>query len=201
MVERVASLQKQIDTNEMSIMELQNKLDSKTAEITLLKESISEESNKREKFENQLNDLEQYTRSNSIRIFGVREQTDEHTDQIAIDLAREKLGFSLSNGDIDRSHRVYQKDPNKPKPIIVKLCSYNVKTQFMKNKKKLKGSGVSIQEDLTKTTVNLLRKTSDHQKVNTAWTTDGRVFAAVKTTDENKTIKKRLFRESDLSKL
>ena len=198
---RFAELQQQIDKNEATILDLQNTLDTKTKEIKSLKQRFTDESEKREITERKLNDLEQYTRRNSIRIFGVREQTNEDTDQIAIDLAREKLGFALSKTDIDRSHRVYQKDQTKAKPIIVKLCAHNVKSLFMRNKKRLKDTGVSIQEDLTKPTVILLRKTSDHQKVQAAWTTDGRVFAAVKTNDEHKTIKKRIFRESDLANL
>ena len=106
-----------------------------------LKESADAETAAREVTEKQLNDLEQYTRRNSIRIFGIREQSNEDTDQIVVDLANEKLGFQLTKRDIDHSHRVQQKDPRKPKPIIVKLCSYKDKTSFMRNKKKLKGSG------------------------------------------------------------
>ena len=68
----------------------------------------------------------------------------------------------------------------------------------MKAKKTLKGSGISIQEDLTLTTLKLLIKTSQHTKVNAAWTSDGRIIASVKTTDENTSLKKQIFRESDL---
>ena len=69
----------------------------------------------------------------------------------------------------------------------------------MSNRRKLKGSGISIQEDLTRATVSLLKKTSNHENVSSAWTADGKVIAAVKTTN-GKTLKKKIFRESDLLK-
>jgi len=44
-------------------------------------------------------------------------------------------------------------------------------------KKDLKGSGIFINEDLTKINLNLLKTTrNDASKVKNAWTTDGKVF-------------------------
>ena len=180
--EKCDNLQKQIEENQATILDLQNDLESKTREVQSLKNQVHAGSTKTEGVEKRQNDLEQYTRRNIIRIFGVKEQTNEDTDQIAVDLANEKLGFQLTKQDIDRSHRVQQKNPRKIKPIIVKLCSYRNKGCFMRNKKKLKGTGISIQEDLTLPNLILLQKTSKCDKVNAAWSADGRIFAAVKTT-------------------
>ena len=199
--ENCEKMKQQIERNESEILDLQSTLDNKNRELQSLKKCVDLETSKREVTERQLNDLEQYTRRNSIRIFGVKEQANEDTDQIAVDIANKKLGFQLTKRDIDRSHRVQQKDPKKPKPIIVKLCSYKDKSSFMRNKKKLKGTGTSIQEDLTVQNLILLQKTSRSDKVSAAWTVDGRVFAAVKTTDEKVTLKRRINRESDLNKL
>ena len=59
----------------------------------------------------------------------------------------------------------------------------------MKNRRKLKGSGIVVAEDLTKQNGELLHKTSKHKKVNSAWSMDGRIFAAVKSTNGRETRK------------
>ena len=43
-----------------------------------------------------------------------------------------------------------------------------------------------LTEDLTKQNGELLHKTSKHKKVNSAWSMDGRIFAAVKSTNETR---------------
>ena len=129
--EKCEDMKQQIEKHEAEILVLESDLERKKKDLTSLRKRVDEETSKRETAERQLNDLEQYTRRNSIRLFGIEEQANEDTDQIAVDLANRKLGFQLTKRDIDRSHRVQQKDQTKPKPIIVKLCSYKDKRLFM----------------------------------------------------------------------
>ena len=86
------------------------------------------------------NDLQQYSRRSSLRIFGVPEKSDEDTDQIVCDIAMNKLGIPISCSDIDRSHRTgkLNRESKRHRPIIAKFCSYRKRTEVIKARKKLK---------------------------------------------------------------
>ena len=201
--EKCDQMRQQIEKNESAILDMEKLMEKREKEIKKLNDDLDSQRQSSAGLERDLDLLQQYTRRNSVRIFGVPEPAtpSEDTDDIAVKLAKEKLGFELDRRDIDRSHRVHQKNKDKPRPILVKLSSYKHKDKFMKNKKKLKGSGISIQEDLTSKTHKLLMMTSRHPKVNAAWTLDGTIFAAIQTTDGKNTMKKRIFREHDLANL
>ena len=81
--------------------------------------------------------LEQYSRRNSLRISGIPEEPDENTDQRVIQLAG-GLGIDISPNDIDRSHRVGKleldrgrtgrgplKTKRRKRDILVKFARYN----------------------------------------------------------------------------
>jgi len=95
-------------------------------------------------------DLEQYTRQNSIRITGVPESTNENTDDIIIDIST-AIGASLKKEMIDRSHRVGPKSQDsRPRAIIVKLVSFRAKQALTMNRKQLaKIGGAQIFPKLT----------------------------------------------------
>ncbi|XP_072181319.1 uncharacterized protein [Diadema setosum] len=91
-----------------------------------------------------------------------------------------KLEAVLS--DIDRCHRVGKTQDGKHRGgILVKFCSYKTRSKVITARRKLKGSGISIQEDLTARNQELYRKVYTSKKVASAWTSDGRIFAQLKT--------------------
>lgn len=51
-------------------------------------------------------ELEQYTRRNSPRIFGISETVQEDTDKTLIELFKSRLDFDVNQLTIDRSHRL-----------------------------------------------------------------------------------------------
>ena len=119
-----------------------------------------------------------------------------------------RIGIHLAAEDIDRSHRIAKRteqrsqnttyagaaqqngsSTKKPSPIIVKFTSYKHKQKFIQNRRKLKGTGTVIIEDLTKRNGELLSQTSKNKKVSASWSMDGRIFAMVKSTNGNETRK------------
>ena len=62
----------------------------------------------------------------------------------------------------------------------------------MKDRRRLKGTGISIQEDLTKANHQVLMKLANHPKVEAAWSTDGKIMAALKT-NEYSTVPKNIY--------
>ncbi|KAK3921949.1 LINE-1 type transposase domain-containing protein 1 [Frankliniella fusca] len=116
-------------------------------------------------------DLEQRNRLENLRIFGIKEEAKEDTNQLVLDVAM-KIGiYSLEKHHISRSHRVGKKHSDKPRAIIVKFVSYADRQKLFEAKKKLKGSNISIREDLTSIRQAILRKA--HEKFEEVWTQNG----------------------------
>ena len=91
-----------------------------------------------------------------------KEDKYESTD-VLLNLFNEKLGVAVDISVIDRSHRlgpVRGENNLKHRPTIVKFCSYRIrKAVFTATaKKKLKGSGISVTESLTKQRMKLLNE-------------------------------------------
>ena len=137
----------------------------------------------------EIDNLEQYGRRNCLIFHGVKEQEGgairsqiENTDAIVVSIMKENLGLEITEADLDRSHRLGRKVPNvqsrsKPRPIIVKFLSHNIRSQVYRNKRKLKGTGLGISESLTKKRVELYSAVSKHPNVSSVWTNDGRIIA------------------------
>lgn len=160
------------------LTELEKTINENTAVIEALKETINEKDAVINDLQVKLDDLEQYQRRQCLRVFGVEEGADEDTDVKAIEIAR-KIGVDLSIEDIDRSHRIGVRNNDRPRPIIIKFVSYRKRSEVFHSKKNLKGSGVTIREDLTKMRHSLLKEAINKYGVRSVWTLDGVVIAKI----------------------
>ncbi|KAK9744215.1 hypothetical protein QE152_g7856, partial [Popillia japonica] len=118
-----------------------------------------------------VNDLEQYSRRNSIRIYGVPEHDKENINTTITGLCHSKLGAELSEDMIDCCHRLPGKQPNH-RPILVKFVSRDIKKRVYANKKKLKGSKIVIREDLTAYNNQLIREAATKFGVRSVWSSE-----------------------------
>ena len=179
-------------------------------EIKSLNSLIVKQSNPIKNLQVSMNEADQYSRRNCLKFNGVKESPGEDTDDVILRIANERLGVPLAKTDIDRSHRIasprhsleeratdgsHKQSNSRPKPIIVKFTSYRVRLSVIRARRKLKGSGMGIDEALTATNQSLLWASKKHEKVKDAWTSDGRVIILLAATG-NKTIK-RLVRSSE----
>ena len=127
----------------------------------------------------------QYSRRNNIRIYGVKEAKGENVIATVTNLINTKLGLKdFKSYEIDVAHRlgVYDNSPIDPKPraIIVRFVRRIVRDIVIKNRRKLAGTRMSIQDDLTKQNLQLLKQVKQHPIVNSAWAQDGRIMICVK---------------------
>ncbi|XP_034231494.1 protein unc-13 homolog C-like [Thrips palmi] len=184
---------------------LQDSVNTLQLEITSLRETVEKLSEELADKDQQIQQLEtavkvgldereQYSRRNNVRIFGVKEQSNEDTNNLVIDLAK-KMGVHLEHYHIDRSHRI-GKAGERPRPIIVKFVSYAERSSLFSAKKRLKGTGVTIREDLTKMRMDLLKTAVSHYSNNAVWTIDGVILVKV-----NKDRPFRVRSDGDLNKL
>lgn len=161
------SLKESVAKLQETVKEFQRELDSKDERINKLEILVNEG----------LDEREQYSRRNNIRIFGIKESEDENTDQIVLKVASQ-LQVPLSVQQIDRSHRVGRKG-TKPRPIIVKLVSYKQRQALFMAKKGLKGTKPFICEDLTITRRVLLKKAVETYSSEKVWTSDGTILVDI----------------------
>ena len=162
-----------------------DKLEAENVQIKKENENIRKQLKDRETrlqtHTDEINNLEQYTRRNSVRIYGIddkspRETALETANQV-IKLANNKLSLKITTSDIDIAHRMgrYNKDANRP--IICKFVSRFAKHEVIRERRRLKGTPIVIREDLTIQNAKLLEKTSRHDRVQAAWSDEGRIIA------------------------
>ena len=161
-----------------------------------------------------LDNLEQYTRKNSLEFHGVPENSYESTEQAILRIAA-ALEVQVIPSDIEISHKLRRK--NKNSVIIARFCSHKVKTSLYKARIKLKNTKAAdlfpgfatavrskdrlfISENLTNYRRRLVDSANQRRRdgcITSVWTMDGKVY--VKTSpDGNPT---RIFSENDLDAL
>lgn len=196
----LAKINASLEEHTGKIHDLQCKLDQSNHDLTTLKDQTERSSAAIEELKAELNNLEQYSRRNCLRVTGIPENQNEDTDNIILRLAEEKLHTPLSLQDIDRSHRIGNPNAKGHRPIIVKFTTYAARFRFIKSRRKLKSTGMGIQEDLTPRNRELLKKASTHPKISSVWTVDGRITCILKASDGSEG-KRRIHGFSDLKSL
>lgn len=169
------------------------RMDKTIKELNTLKKNMQ-----LHKFE--LDKIEQYSRKDNIRINGIEQNENENTNDIIKQLASD-IGIAITDSDISVSHRLPGR-PGSTKPIIVKFVRRDMKTQMMKNKRKLKDAGrrnVYLNDDLTPLRAKITRIMRSETTINSVWTIDGRIFCTV--TDNGNDVKKTIDSPDDLFKL
>ena len=111
--------------------------------------------------EERCEELENYTSCNKMRIRGLTEMTNKDTDRLVKDLAARKLDVAIENSDVILSHCMGKRaeDRSTRREIIVRFTMHKVKTSVMRNARKLKGTSVLINEDMTKSCATIAWET------------------------------------------
>lgn len=122
-------------------------------------------------------------------MFGVPEAANEKTEEVICNVFQDKLNVSVSTDMIDRCHRTGRKQPSannssasanskpRPRPIIIKFTSYKHRSLVLQNRKHLRGTNISIKEDLTKSRLELLQLASKKFGFKNVWSKDGIIFS------------------------
>lgn len=188
---RMNEMELTIEKQKAEIFDLQNSNESKSKEISKLKEKVDNQQNHLQRLDNLANKQEQYSRRNCLRLFGCTERRGENTDKIVMDLVTGVLKVDLNLDDIERSHRVGKRKEETggkvaPRGIIIKFKSYRKRQEVLANRRKLKGTKKSLVEDLTQRNQELLSRVKKASPVvMDAWSADGRIIALLAETDDN----------------
>ena len=132
------------------------------------------------------NNLEKYTRKNSVRLFGVKEPDDVQTtpESQAIHVISEHLQIEINESEVEIAHRAGKYRPEgkldskKARRILIKFLSHKSKEKVMKAKRQFKGSNYWITEDLTSVNLEKLKYLNELRRageIRNVWTTDGKM--------------------------
>ena len=108
---------------------------------------------------------------------GVKESENEDKDVVVTETLNELFQEKLTDVEIDRTHQIGKlKKGKQARPIIIKFFRYNIRNIVFKNKKKLKDTGISINEILTQKRMQLLTKGRNEFLFKKVWTQDGKIL-------------------------
>lgn len=174
----IETMKQVITEKDATISQLTDQLKEKDEAITDLKKELAGVHVRCE-------ELEQYSRRNSVRVQGIPEEDREDAIHKALELANGKLNLNppLLSSDIDRAHRVGSpRTDGRPRSLLIKFATYQQRFRLMKNRYLLKNTPVFINEDLTRYRSKLLyeaRALKRAGKINELWTFDGRIHVKI----------------------
>lgn len=157
---------------------LEEKFEVQKKEIISLKTEINNLKRDNSENEGKIEKLEQYTRRNSLRIFGLKEERNENLQDKVLQFFKNQLQEEVKVEHVDRVHRVGKFKVESTRAIIIKFVSYQQRALVFRKKKMLKGSGVTVKEDLTVYRVGVLKAAEKKYGYRNVWTMDGRIFVS-----------------------
>ena len=101
---------------------------------------------------------EQFSRRICLLVHRIVEETVEDRDEKIINTLQQSMDETIKPEDIDTSHRLGKPKSSKnakPRSIIVKFVRYNTCNRICRNKKKFKGTGISVTKSLTIKRINM----------------------------------------------
>ena len=145
-----------------------------------------------------LDDLEKYTRKNSLEIPGIPDDCYSSTEEVVLKLAA-VLNVNVNPSDIEITHKLKRRG-NNSSPVIVKFISHKMKTSSYKERVKLRNvkvsdvfpgysnaaraeePGIFLNENLTNYRRGLVLRGSKMKRdclLTSFWTIDGKIFVKI----------------------
>lgn len=195
--ELLQSVSHRIDILEGRLFDKEEENDKLKKEIYTLNKEIDEQKTENHNLseqletinlttESKLNDIEQYSRKNNIRISGIPEigiESAETTTGLVVQKLNSSIeALNLKIDDIDVAHRLGKKQNGTHRQIIIKFHSRMKRDTILKNRRVFKNTNIFVSEDLTKTNQHVLaciRKKSPDE-VDRSWSKGGRLFYKAK---------------------
>ncbi|XP_047019323.1 uncharacterized protein LOC124646327 [Helicoverpa zea] len=152
------------------------------AEFTVFKEFIAQALNSLQQqvelLARTVDSMEMRGRRGILLLHGVPEEKDEDTAKVIVGVVKDRFRIhSFAEDDIKRCHRMGRSSSTtKPRPILFKLRDVAVRNNIWFEKTKLKGTGITVSEFLTKPRHDLFMAARKRFGVTKCWTRDGCIY-------------------------
>ena len=109
---------------------LRTELASKDARIETLQKKV-------DAIELQQDELEQYSRRNSVRLSGLTEEAEEDVVKGVLVTLNNVMGITppIEISEIDRMHRVGKPEANRTRPVLIKFATYRSKRRVLEKRR------------------------------------------------------------------
>ncbi|XP_072177047.1 uncharacterized protein [Diadema setosum] len=127
--------------------------------------------------------LEQYTRKENVKIYGLKEEQGENTTGVVLDLAKQ-MGVDIKATDLSICHRLGSTPADdhqrkKERTVIARFTRREAKATFMRAKKGLRKredlKHVYINDDLTRLRSKVVQEMRKDTGILRVWTIDGKI--------------------------
>ena len=167
--EELVTLRKDFNLQKMELASAKSDLQKIKKENTRLQrrlEDVRKRAARREEEIEELyvlqDELEQYTRKNSLKIHGIPESAYDSTEDVVMKVA-EALDVEIKPEDIDISQKLFSEGE---KSVIVKFISHKIKSKLYKKRTGLKNIKVSdISQNATSARLRVEGKKSSSMKI------------------------------------
>ena len=181
----VNGLEKKINTSleymEGNIEDLQKENKALKEEIRKLEEKCAKQDSQMQRMKREVEAVkehavrnEQYSRKNNLKIFGLKEKTGEDCMEEIQKMAKERLKVNIQREEMEIAHRLPA--AKGPRPVIVKFRDTGSKFTLLKARKVLKGTGVSIAEDISQTILDTVKMLRDNENTKDTWCWNGKIY-------------------------
>lgn len=163
---KLKNMQKELDLVKSEKETLQLDVDALADELYSKSESIN-------KLDNDIDQLEAYSRRDTVRVFGLPEQENENyatIKQYVIDevLSVARPDIQWSSKDIVRTHRVGSENPDKPdqpRILLIKFLHWDHKMDLYQGREALREKDIHVGDDLTKRQRQTLKRLANNGRL------------------------------------
>ena len=169
-------IEEEIEKFKVDIADLKTKQSHLESKVNTMSEDIGFNHDHGRDLQFLLDRHEQYSRKNSVRIRGVREEMGEDIEQVTLDTLAKELDLDMDRSEIDIIHRVGRRVDSKPRSILVKFLSHKSKEKVMRCKKN--ATHIRINEDLAPGIKTIFDEVSSNRRflnIDSVWTIDGKI--------------------------
>lgn len=152
------------------------KLDTR---ISALEKHMNNIQGDNEELRMKVDTLEQQSKCNQLRVFGVPEDGNENVKEKLLDIFENKI--NVNDCQLENCYRLgpFNRTAKYPRPILATFINEQHRNKIFQNKKNLKGSRIAITEELTKIRYELLILSKDKYGKGNVWTYDGNIYTNI----------------------
>uniref|UniRef100_A0A8D9AKF1 Uncharacterized protein n=1 Tax=Cacopsylla melanoneura TaxID=428564 RepID=A0A8D9AKF1_9HEMI len=160
---------------------LERRLSEMQSRIKQIEEKNQELEKENQRMKSKFNDLEQYGRRMNLRVYGINEAgkkplDERHLEGAVVKILNEKMGMDITNKDLQACHYTDKKKVG----VIIRFVSRKNRDQIFFSKRKLRGTKISITEDLTRENYKLLKHAQQEFDKKNIWTINGAIRIKIK---------------------
>ena len=130
----------EVSNLKQELVKLNKYIASLEKQLTKTSKYVKEHTDELQDIQVNLDNLEQYSRKNSLEFHGIPDEVNMPTDLVVCKIAQ-AIGVEIQENDIEISHRIGRKRGDKP--VLAKFVSHKVKSRIYKARTNLKA--VSVQ--------------------------------------------------------